>query len=551
MNRLLTILLLAAGTAYGQINNPPTSVNITDATATGRAVLTATNAAAAATAVGLGTTNSVTFQSLTAELLQVTVGTNLYVSLAEDVNEFWTDVAVNETLSVSGSATFSTNVTVNGNLSVGSLTTTTPSTWALDATETAAATNGILALPSNANVIRLTNNNAISGVSGGVLGAFYYLVNQTTNAVTISNVGGITVQGGTPLTLGANQAATLVATGATNASVAARGDLNDVALGGTANTAPSQTASSGSSLMTRDLSDDRYGAWENTFEISNFSGLTAGVVSGGTTTIGSGYTTLRVASGGSYRSMFSYYRASLTGANSSIQSGSRSTRAVFGNEIESRVYSAFYPVLGNVSSQWAGRGVGTTTGTGVLPYFLYYDSAWRAIKTTPVRGSASVYPVRASDVITIESNGAHNLTTNDFVSVAGVFPQSMQTWRAAVLSTPTANSFTYANVGADETGTTILGDNMNISKIEELGTNAVTVVANQFSGVVTRDFRVDVSADGTADFYINGSNIATGTGFWVTGGNNTARMGFGLESQTDATTVSDINIYKASHTINP
>jgi hypothetical protein len=299
------------------------------------------------------------------------------------------------------------------------------------------------------------------------------------------------------------------------------------------------------------LSDDRYGAWENTFEISNFTGLTAGVVSGGSTTIGSGYTTLRVASGGSYRSMFAIYRGSLTGANSSIQSGSRSTRAVVGNGIESRVYSAFYPVLGGVSSQWAGRGVGVTTGSGVLPYFLYYDSAWRAIKTTPVRGSASVYPVRASDVITIESNGAHNLTTNDFVSVAGVFPQSMQTWRAAVLSTPTANSFTYANVGADETGTTILGDNMNISKIEELGTNAVTVVANQFSGVVTRDFRVDVSADGTADFYINGSNIATGTGFWVTGGNNTARMGFGLESQTDATTVSDIYIYKASHTINP
>jgi hypothetical protein len=108
---------------------------------------------------------------------------------------------------------------------------------------------------SNANVIRLTNNNAISGVSGGVLGAFYYLVNQTTNAVTISNVGGITVQGGTPLTLGANQAATLVATGATNASVAARGDLTDVTLGGTLNIAPSQTADSASSLMTRSLSD--------------------------------------------------------------------------------------------------------------------------------------------------------------------------------------------------------------------------------------------------------------------------------------------------------
>ena len=168
------------------------------------------------------------------------------------------NAVVGGTLAVSNTATFSTNVTVNGNISVGSLTTTTPSTWALDATQTAAATNGVLALPSNANVIRLTNNNAISSVTNGVLGAFYYLVNQTTNAVTISNVGGITVQGGTSLTLGANQAATLVATGATNASVAARGDLTDVALGGTANTAPSQTASSGSSLMTRDLSDNNY-----------------------------------------------------------------------------------------------------------------------------------------------------------------------------------------------------------------------------------------------------------------------------------------------------
>jgi hypothetical protein len=150
----------------------------------------------------------------------------------------------------------------------------------LDATETAAATNGILDLPSNANVIRLTNNNAISGVSGGVLGAFYYLVNQTTNAVTISNVGGITVQGGTPLTLGANQAATLVATGATNASVANRGDLNDVALGGTANTAPSQTASSGASLMTRDLVDQAYMATPNALQLGAIAGATNGTGAG-------------------------------------------------------------------------------------------------------------------------------------------------------------------------------------------------------------------------------------------------------------------------------
>ena len=271
-------------------------------TTVGNAVFTATNAAAAATAIGLGTANEVTFGRVAAGNTSlstngfsggdfaVTAGyaltfvsggvasttrTNLglpgtwltntdvtnfrtAIGLGATNNVTFSNITATGSLAVSNAATFSTNVTVNGNISVGSLTTTTPSTWALDATQTAAATNGILALPSNANVIRLTNNNAISGVSGGVLGAFYYLVNQTTNAVTISNVGGITVQGGTSLTLGANQAATLVATGATNASVAARGDLNDVALGGTANTAPSQTASSGSSLMTRDLGDVRY-----------------------------------------------------------------------------------------------------------------------------------------------------------------------------------------------------------------------------------------------------------------------------------------------------
>jgi uncharacterized protein YaiE (UPF0345 family) len=82
-NPYALILLVAATTAYGQINNPPTPSSI-----------------------GLGATNAVTFGTLTAELLQVRVGTNLYVGLADDVSEFWTDVAVNETLSVSGSATF-------------------------------------------------------------------------------------------------------------------------------------------------------------------------------------------------------------------------------------------------------------------------------------------------------------------------------------------------------------------------------------------------------------------------------------------------------------
>jgi hypothetical protein len=109
---------------------------------------TAFSAGVARTNLGLGTTDAVTFQSLVADQLQVLIGTNLYVNLADDVSEFFVPLQLEDELAVVGAATFSTNVTVNGNLSVGSFTTTTPSTWALDATETAAATNGILALPS-------------------------------------------------------------------------------------------------------------------------------------------------------------------------------------------------------------------------------------------------------------------------------------------------------------------------------------------------------------------------------------------------------------------
>ena len=67
MKKFSTILLLVAGltTAYGQIDNPPQSADITDATTTGRALITAASAAAAATTIGLGTTNSPTFSNLT------------------------------------------------------------------------------------------------------------------------------------------------------------------------------------------------------------------------------------------------------------------------------------------------------------------------------------------------------------------------------------------------------------------------------------------------------------------------------------------------------
>ena len=230
-------------------------------TTVGNSVFTATNAAAAATAVGLGATNDVTFGSVTAssinalsagtraldlENFALTFGTNYVLEWSSTEVQFskpltffgtntaattrtnlglgatnavtFSNITATGTLGVSNAATFATNVTVNGNISVGSLTTTTPSTWALDATQTAAATNGVLALPSNANVLRITNGNTISGVSNGVLGAFYFLINQSGTNVVISNSATITARGATNITLGANESATIIATTATNAS---------------------------------------------------------------------------------------------------------------------------------------------------------------------------------------------------------------------------------------------------------------------------------------------------------------------------------------------
>ena len=198
------LLLRTNGSAAGLTSFPTLNQNTTGTASNVTGVVAITNggtgtnsAGGARTNLELGVTNSVVFSNITA----------------------------NGTLGVSNAATFATNVTIVGNLTAKSLVTSDPVNIILDATQTSAATNGVLTLPDNANLIRLTNNNAISAVTNGRLGSFYYLVNQATNAVTLSNVGGITVDGATNLTLSPNESATLVALGPTNISVANRGGL--------------------------------------------------------------------------------------------------------------------------------------------------------------------------------------------------------------------------------------------------------------------------------------------------------------------------------------
>ena len=174
------LLLRTNGSAAGLTNFPTlnqnttgTASNVTGVVAIANGGTGATNASNARTALGLGETNNVTFS----------------------------------------------NVTANGTLTVGSIATTAPVSWALDAVQTAANTNGVLDLPLTANVLRITNANTISTITNGRLGAFYFLLNQSGTNLVISNSATITARGATNLTLGADQSATLISTTATNATV--------------------------------------------------------------------------------------------------------------------------------------------------------------------------------------------------------------------------------------------------------------------------------------------------------------------------------------------
>ena len=149
MNRLLTILLLAAGTAYGQIDNPPTTDSI-----------------------GLGPTNDVTFNRVVTTSLGST--TNPAIRIGASNTGFYSP------------------------------------------------TNGYLYLLVNDYFVIGANDDSINFSEDSY---FYHDINVYQNAI----VGG-----------------TLTATG-------------NVTLSGVNNTMPNATnAASGSSLMTRDLGDDRY-----------------------------------------------------------------------------------------------------------------------------------------------------------------------------------------------------------------------------------------------------------------------------------------------------
>jgi hypothetical protein len=409
--------------------------------------------------------------------------------------------------------------------------------------------------PATNNILWQIRTSAFTAVSGG-----RYVANGTftvTNPASGNNgeLFQVVVASGTVTVNGVAYAASrwpvTVARVAGAWTTLANTLTENLTLNGTNSTAPNQTAASGGSLMTRDLGDARYNAWDKTHEISNFTGATAGTVSGGSTSFLSGFAQLRAAAGGSYRSFWSYYTGQTTGVIGDIAAGGWRSETVLNLEADSRCQAAFYPLGGNIPVNWSGRANGTFgTGGVVIPYFLFRDGSWRAVKATSLRGSSTL-PVRASNVVTVTTNGAHNLVAGDFVAIGGVAPQSFQTIRSEVLATPTTTTFTYANTGTDETATANTGDNMLVWKVEDLGEIAVSSTSNLFSATRTWRLTIAVSDSGTATYIANGTTVATGSGFSTSSRNNACRVAYYVETLAAATSQTDLYVQKFRHTVNP
>lgn len=109
--------------------------------------------------------------------------------------------------------------TFSANQTVPSLVTSQPNLIALDALQAAADGSGVLALPSAANVLRVTATTTIVSVTGGVVGAFYFVLNQSGGNLQFTNSANLVCRGAANLTLGSNQCAMLVPSGSTTAAV--------------------------------------------------------------------------------------------------------------------------------------------------------------------------------------------------------------------------------------------------------------------------------------------------------------------------------------------
>lgn len=110
----------------------------------------------------------------------------------------------------------STNVSITGGTLAGA---TLTNSAIVPKTASVALDSGVLALPDSGTVVTVTGTGGVASVSGATAGEVFYLINGTGGALVLTNSATLEVRGGSDLTLGVNEIATLVTRGTTNGSV--------------------------------------------------------------------------------------------------------------------------------------------------------------------------------------------------------------------------------------------------------------------------------------------------------------------------------------------
>jgi hypothetical protein len=311
-------------------------------------------------------------------------------------------------------------------------------------------------------------------------------------------------------------------------------------LDGTNNVAPNQTAASGSSIMTRDLVDARTLEQSNrSIVITNFTGSTTGT-SGGSVTFWPGVLRLRANAGaGNYAATHSFWHVSTMPGGGLVTDFTRTIEYEFAAAFafNTKATAMLAPVGSGQPALLTGHAPGIFNAT--IPFFQLREDQLHAVAGRFIRTSGTLS--RTSNVVTVNTNGNHNLTTGDFIVVGNTNPATFSTPRAEVTVT-SATQYTYAQAGADGNSTSS-GDNNNIYLLTDIGTpDTIASASNSFTATTNARILKIRLANGTAEWFINGASIGTATGMvTATLGSVTGSI-FGVQNTADGAVITDLLI---------
>jgi len=282
------------------------------------------------------------------------------------------------------------------------------------------------------------------------------------------------------------------------------------------------------------VGDARYPRNSRSFSLSNFAGITT-AVSGGSTNNRPFLLQLRVNAGaGTYNYANSVWpNFSSSGRVGLDFSGSLEASMIVSFGTETRAIIVLLPFAGTTNG--FGYGIGFYGVGDKVPGWQMRDGTLYAMTYTFIRGSGTM--TRASNVVTVNTNGVHSLTTGDYVAVSGPTPTTFQTARTQVTVINTTQ-FTYASTGSDES-TSTSGDSLGIAKLTEEASVVLPASANIFTSTNNVHKLTVRMVAGTSTWSRNDVTVATQTGMVSDYRSNTAYWSISSQSTSSASSHSD------------